>query len=290
VTIPYGVRLICVSLAAFTLTFAAIGLLIAAFAPFALRSAERLPSSLAARMILTLRLLPAVFAMSMVAAICVPSYIRFEQRDTYEEAGAVCLTLAGVALSLFLVSLIRTALAWRRSINPSASLALVGVLRPRMVISRAAQEALSAPQLELAISHERAHQSRHDNLKRLLILLAPGPFPHFGELEKAWKRFAEYAADDRAACGDADRSISLAAALVQIAKLGEASDPPLATSFLGSGHDLESRVNRLLNPRPVVAMRFPDYAFLLPPAALVFASLYPATPSYVHALLERLMH
>jgi hypothetical protein len=288
-TIPYALRLICVCLASFAIVFSIAGLLVSLAVPMALRAAERMRSDLAAGFTLALRLLPATFAALTVGVVCLPSYIRFEQRAEQEDVGSVCLALAVVTAFLFMSAVLRTVQAWRRSAKASMLLALTGVVRPQVVISEAARNALTETQLAMAVQHEKAHAHSGDNLKRLLILLAPGAFPLAGSLEKAWKRFAEWSADDRAAAGDPQRAVSLAEALVRVAKLGTRKEPELVTSFLASEHDLETRVERLLNPgvaagQPYGAM---SAAAVVSTALVVSAMIHPA---FVHRLLERLIH
>src|ERR1700691_2727347 len=55
--------------------------------------------------------------------------------------------------------------------------ALAGIVHPRLVISREVLQGLSAEELTAALRHERAHAASRDNLKRLLLLLAPDGFP-----------------------------------------------------------------------------------------------------------------
>jgi Zn-dependent protease with chaperone function len=179
----------------------------------------------------------------------------------------------------------------------SAVLALVGIVRPRIVVSQAAQRVLSAGQMEMALRHERAHAHSRDNLKRLLILLAPGAFPGRAALEQAWSRFAEWAADDCAAGGSAQESLTLAAALVHVAKLGTIGKPaPLMTAFLATSHDLEARVDRLLNvstpnhpssPRQTSTSHFLSVTAVLTAGIVVAAAMHPAR---IHSVLERLIH
>ena len=83
-------------------------------------------------------------------------------------------------------------------------LMLAGVFHPRLVVSRGVRRALTADQLAVAVRHEEAHGASHDNLKRLLLLLAPDAVPFvrwLGVLDRAWSRLAEWAADDRAVDG-----------------------------------------------------------------------------------------
>ena len=166
-----------------------------------------------------------------------------------------------------------------------------------MVISRPLLRALSSSQLAAVLRHEHAHRLSHDNLKRLVILLSPGLFPFFrgfDNLERAWARFTEWAADDRAVDGDGRRSLSFAAALIRVARLGAAAPaPPLATSLLADSQDLSARVDRLLHPRAKSMPRNPHLAtaaVLAFPALLAAVMLNPATLPAVHQLLERLIN
>lgn len=287
--IPYELRLICVCLASFAIVFGVAGFVVSWFVPAALRAAARMPSDAAARLTLGLRMFPAALAMVIVAAICVPSYLRYEQRAEQEDVGVLCLALAAFTAALFLGSLVRTVRAWRRSSEARPVLALTGLFKARIVISDAARHVLTDGQLAMAIRHEQAHARSSDNLKRLFIHLAPGTFPRAASLEQAWKRFAEWAADDSAAAGDPQRAISLAEALVRVAKLGTSGESALMTSFLASENDLEARVDRLLNPGQASAQLngLMTVAALASSALLVVALMSPAT---VHELLERLIH
>jgi hypothetical protein len=288
-TIPYSLRLVCICLASFAIVFAVAGFAVSLFAAAGLRAAERMRAASAARLIFALRLAPGFIATISVAAICLPNYLRFEQRAESEEVGTFCLLLACLAAVLLAGSFIRALTAWRRSLHATAVLALTGLLRHRIVVSDAVRNVLSDLQLSLAIRHEEAHAASGDNLKRLLILMTPGAFPRFSQLEQAWKRFAEWAADDLAAAGDPQRAVTLAEALVQVAKLGCVAETPLVTSFLAGAHDLEARVDRLLNPRVAGACSYwlVGAAASLP-AVLLIAAM--ANPVGVHSLLERLIH
>ena len=75
-----------------------------------------------------------------------------------------------------------------------SGVALAGIMRPRLLISERAIAELSGDQLAVALGHERAHRASRDNLKRLLILLAPAIFPGLRALESAWIKCAEWAA------------------------------------------------------------------------------------------------
>jgi len=183
---------------------------------------------------------------------------------------------------------------------PATGLAQAGILRSDLFLSRSLLNALPPQQLAAALLHEHAHQTSHDNLKRLILLLAPGILPFcygFTAIERAWSRFTEWAADDRAAAGDSHQSLSLAEALVRAARLGPGRKPPvLVTSLLENGCDLAARVDRLLHPspRPESSRRGAALtvagATLLVAAGLTAVIVQPVSLYSIHHILERLVH
>ena len=183
-----------------------------------------------------------------------PSYLWLEPETNAEEVGIACLSSALLAAAIWTISIVRGARTAARSarlardckrlgrlstvpgtlqpvwtLNSSAPfLALVGVFASRIAISRPVIKALSTSQLAAALRHENAHRISRDNLKRLLLLLAPPLLPGFrgfDAIERNWARFTEWAADDDAVAGDAHLSLSLAAALVRIARMSATRRP-----------------------------------------------------------------
>jgi Zn-dependent protease with chaperone function len=317
-------RLWCLCLATFFLVHLAVGLLVLAMSPSVARGVEGMASRSAARWLLALRLAPLACALFVVAALCVPSYLWWEPEAAPEQVGFACLASALLGATVWGLSIVRGARAVARSLEyiercqrgalglrlaghcgkvwvtdgETGSLMLGGIVRPRIFVSRRAMTALSSEQLEVAVRHESAHRVSGDNWKRLLMQLAPGILPFFRgfePLEAHWGRLAEWAADDRAVEGDSNRSLSLAAALVRVARLTPASyRSPLITSLLDDGRDLAARVDRLLRVPPVSQKS--DGRILLAVGSLVLAGLLlavmlrPATLHSVHRLLEELIH
>jgi beta-lactamase regulating signal transducer with metallopeptidase domain len=175
-------------------------------------------------------------------------------------------------------------------------LALVGVFRPRLVVSQAVLRTLSAEELHLALQHEYAHRVSRDNLKRLVLLLAPAPVSFlrgFSSLERCWAKYSEWAADDEAVGGDSHRGLSLAAALLRVARMGAA--PRLSflhTCLVAGDHDLAARIDRLLALQPLPAkplsrtcsLAISSGLGLLVSMAILLTGH--TTLSYVHRLLE----
>ena len=311
--LPYLVRLAILSLACFFLLHMAFATGMNLLAPWVLGVAKRGKASSAPRLLLAARLFPSAAAVLVVAGVCVPSYLWLEPGATVEKVGLGCLAVALLSVVSWGISAGRgmraivlslqyerhcrrlgreTTLAGETTrvcvIDGATGLfALAGILRPKLVVSREVLQNLSAGELDAALRHERAHQTSRDNLKRLLLLLAPDIFP-FGtwgkmsscarvvnprkfapianrragsqpvpllagleSLERGWAQFTEWSADDRAVDGDSHRAVSLAGALVRVARMGAATQAsPLMTSLVADDRDLEARVDRLLGATP----------------------------------------
>ncbi|MGC2465144.1 MAG: M56 family metallopeptidase [Candidatus Acidiferrum sp.] len=324
-TLPYLLRLLCLCLASFFVLNAAAGLLVRASCKFAIRFAEARTPSTAARLLLALRVLPFALATLFVLALCVPSYLWLEPAIASEPVGVLCAVLGFLGAATWLLSIARTAFSLFASLRhnrlcrlagletriPRESssmvvvdddaplLAMSGLLRPRLLISRGVLRALSAEELDAALRHEHSHRTSRDNIKRLVILLAPDMFPFFRPfriLERAWSKFTEWAADDEATTGDSRRAVSLAAALVRVARMGSGPRLPfLSTSLLACDRDLSARVDRLLHGVPRTPARARQMHPVLCGAgillAVCFAALLfaPSTLASVHKLLELLL-
>ncbi len=294
--LSYGARLVCVSLAVGLMVHTLLGLAVGPLVAAAMRWADRMQPRHGARLLLALRLLPATGALFVVAAFCVPSYLFWEQEPGGEEIGWLCLGVAFTAAVLAVNSAIHLAQALSRSARYARHcertgapvLMLAGILRPRLVVSDAILQALSAEQLEAALRHEQAHRRAFDNFKRLLLAATPR-MPGFAAMEQAWSRLSEWAADDDAVAGDAGRALSLADALVRVARLGAV---PAEVSFLGDGQDLARRIERLLNPQVYVPTRMRTWtvASAVGVAAMTVAVLVAQPLVAAHEVLEHLIH
>jgi len=318
-TVPYLARLACLSLAAYFLLHTVFAAAVCAVSRRAVRAAEALRPRDGARLLLALRLLPAMLALLAVAAILVPSFLWLEPTETPEAAGAACLLAASLGAFLCLGGLargLRAAFESRRYTRlfdrlarteriagfpvrvvdaRAPLLALAGVAPPRVVISRGIIDALAPEQLAAALAHEEAHRRSHDNLTRLALLIAPRLVPGvraFSVLERSWARLAEWAADEAAVANDPDRRLALADALIRTVRLGCAAVPAcsLATSLLADPADLQARVARLLHAP--AGRRSGSHCWVaagFAVAALALIAAQPATLYSVHELLEGLM-
>jgi len=318
----YALRLFCLCLASFFVVNAGAGLLVSAASRAAVRVAETMQARGAARFLFLIRILPFALGMGAVLGLCVPSYLWFEPHAAPERVGLACLALVGLGAASCFVSFARVSRAlvassrcqqqWKETghedrlpgenaramvVEKEAPLlALAGILQPRLVVSRGVLQALSSDQLDVALRHENAHRVSRDNLKRLLLLAIPGPIllaRRFGTLEEGWAKFAEWAADDEAVQGDSNRAVSLASALLRVARMG--SGPRLSflhTSLVAGDRDLAARVERLLQfettiaPAPFRARPLTWGAGFAMTALIATMLAAPAIFSSVHRLLE----
>jgi BlaR1 peptidase M56 len=324
--LPYLLRLLCLCFASFFVLNAASALLVRFMSERAIRFAESRTARTAARFLLALRVLPSGLATLFVVALCVPSYLWLEPGASSERVGVFCPLLAVLGAAAWFHSIARAShslfasvrhnrlcrLAGRELRLPGESstavlieneaplLALSGLLRPRLLISRGVLRSFSAEELDAALRHEHAHRTSFDNAKRLLVLLAPDVFPFvrpLQALERNWIRLAEWAADDRATAGDSSRAVALAAALVHVARMGSAPRLPLlSTSLLACDRDLSTRVDRLLQSVPIEDPTSQPTHHQLRNVIFVLAGclgalfLAPSALAAVHELLEILLH
>jgi Zn-dependent protease with chaperone function len=314
----YLFRLACLCLASFFLVHLVVGMLMWLITKPAIRIAEQAGARSGARLLLGLRLFPMGCAVVMVFALCVPSYLLLEPAAANEHLGLFCSLAALLGATVESAAIVRTRRAARSHryagvkawlagesspawiVNGTHCLvALAGIVRPRVIVSPDVVSALSRPELEASLRHERAHLNSRDNFKRLLILLAPEVLPYangFQALNRAWSRLTEWAADDLAVDGDSTRALSLASALVRVSRMKACGGPsPLMSSLVPDGGDLPARIERLLGPRPArvepsrwtpVKMAGAALAVICCVGAL---AMQPATLQYVHLLLEHLM-
>jgi beta-lactamase regulating signal transducer with metallopeptidase domain len=326
--LPYFVRLACLCFATFLAVQLAVGPVAWCAARYADVIARKYRPRTAARILFLMRLGPTAAAALAVLLLCVPSYLWLEPAATNERVGLLFCSAGVIGACLCAHSLFRATRAMMQTMlyahkcvgtarelfvpevqapalileDETSTLAMTGLLWPRLLISRRVLEVLSNEQLEVALSHERAHCKSRDNFKRFLFLLAPelAPFAmSFRKIERAWRRVSEWAADDAAAQGDPMRSVALAGALVRVARISAVPKlSPICTMLVPGRADLVERVERLLNPRKQSGNalgRFPTKRLALGAGALcsvacTLALLRPVALLAVHNALERLIH
>jgi hypothetical protein len=328
VILSYTLRLFSICFAAFFLVHAATALAVCFAQRPLVRVAENLTPRSAMRLLFLARISPVVVALAAVSGICAPSYVRFEQNVPAEQIRLACPAIGALGLLVMVIALAHGLYATFRSVQFNrlcrrhgrpvqlqglASPILVisqvrpffaqcGILRPQYVISQRLLGGFSNEELTAALEHERAHSASRDNLKRLLFAFLPDflpLWPSLEGLERSWAKFAERAADDYVAAEGESKAVSLASALVRLARMGSCAEHPsvpLAISPLAGCDDLAGRVHRLLAPAIVAAPRRPHrFRVMLSAATLFFlgccaASTWPAVLFPTHQILERLLH
>ena len=266
------------------------------------------------RLLVTIRLFPAVASLLFVGAMFVPSQWAFEPRDTEETFGLIWYALAMVGGLLLARSILRaisistatrrfrlsegTGMLGRRDVRevhdlPGVSLA--GIVRPQILINSRVIEDLSPAELEVAMAHEAAHRDAFDNLTRWAFACAPDLLVRSAtakRLEQEWSDAAEFRADARATRGDAARGLQLAAALIKVARLsavwtGKSPEPFWST--LHSSALLELRVRHLVNGQLPPPDPFPAPFLII---AIAFAGTIVAAPliaETIHRITEALV-
>lgn len=261
----FALRGIAVSLTFFVLVYCLISALVAvAWRSLPQRNAaERRVAAL----LFSLRVLPLVVSVVTTFAFVVPSFQLLEPRSIDEGIGTMPLALGASALLLIAYGCFRVISAqtmtsrlvanWLQdaylldapteivtscSGRETPPLTLVGVRKPRVVVSESAIALLSHDELRIALKHERAHVQSRDNLKKLVFRFCP--FPGMAKLESAWAEAAELAADEEAV-SRLDEAVDLAAALIKLARLAPVNVAPTCTMGLVTG-SISFRVARLL--------------------------------------------
>jgi Zn-dependent protease with chaperone function len=225
------------------------------------------------------RVLPAALATTFVAGVFAPSHWMYEPREFVEGFDVSLSALALVAVAVLCAAAVRGVAAWRDASSrartwmrraeavtlPGASIpafqidadepmmALVGVVRPRLLVTRGLVDALTSAELEASVAHELGHQCAWDNLKRLAMRAAPDVLawlPAARALEARWVSSSEHAADRLAGRDDAAARCALASALLKVARLTPQPTrlvEPICT-LVGEG-EIASRVEQLLDDR-----------------------------------------
>jgi Zn-dependent protease with chaperone function len=267
---------------------------------------------------LALRLLPSALSIAFVAVLFLPSYWRYEPREFVEGFDVTLTSLAALALSVIGAAIVRGATAWRnaarrtdawmRAARPLALeaaaipafavdadapvMALVGILRPRLLITRPVLEALTDEELRASVAHELGHWRAWDNLKRITMRGAPDILTATAAaraLERRWAAASEHVAD-RAAGDSSPVRCALASALVKVARL----TPPATSiaepiSALVDGGDVTARVQRLLDDEPPLAGRGPARWLAAALALSALALAYGPLLRLVHGVTEILV-
>lgn len=270
----FELRLAIIALAA----FAASNLAACGVVPWLSSRWLRTTPTRRAATLLRIRLLP-LGASVLTTATVVAGFLVFEPRERHETTGLVLLVLAAIAVTLPAAAAsralrlrrasVRTWRTWAKTAEPIdlegmtapcyavssdfPIVAVVGLLRPRLIVARSVLAACTSEEMRVIVSHEQSHVDRRDNVRRAILMLAPDMLGWLGSsnrLLSAWHDATEEAADDAAGrTGDRSRAV-LAQALVKVARLAPTARrmADLPASALYRGDNLDRRVRRLLAP------------------------------------------
>lgn len=261
-----------------------------------------------------IRLLPVVASL-LWAALAMSSFFLFEPRRADESTGLVLMALAAFGAALVGTAAARLAFTlarhrrvvrgWLAAASPIALpgvsvpslvvdsvfpiVAVIGIVRPRLIIARSVLDACTPDELKAVLDHECRHITRADNLRRTLLIGLPDPLGWFAvgrTIDLDWHDAAEEVADEAPGNdrGDAGR-VALASALIRVAKMVPAGQPlaEIPASALYRGEPLERRVRRLLDPIPP-RPRAPRHYQWIALAGFITLSVVLLNP--IHDLLE----
>lgn len=173
--------------------------------------------------------------------------------------------------------------------------AVVGILRPTLVVDATVLDACSPQELSAILAHEHGHLHRWDNLRRAVFAASPDllAWTSIGPaLRNAWREATEEAADDVAASTSAEAGVHLADALIHVARIAHGSDAAASPAFratqlpasaLYRGESVERRVRRLLAPAPPGTPTRWHWGVALTTATVVLAFAF---QSEIHDLME----
>jgi beta-lactamase regulating signal transducer with metallopeptidase domain len=266
------------------------------------------------RRLFALRLLPSLAGLAAASLVGV-AYLLWERRVDTERVGPVALVVAAAGLGLIaagaaraLVSLRRTEVIRRALLrsaraftprlpiesysieSPFPIVALVGLIVPRLFVARTVVEACTPDEFAAVVSHEMGHARERDNLRRLGLAAAPdvlGIMPVARRMHDDWAAAAELAADEWAATTAGD-GLSLASALVKVARIATSQSAPLTASALYDGRPIAARVERLVNP-PAAAVRSTLPAWTRLAAVTVVVAVSLASLPLLHEFAELLL-
>jgi len=228
-----------------------------------------------AGVLFALRMAPLAGALLLSLALTAPSFVLLEPRGIVEPIGVFSLIVGICGLLILIFGFVNTLLALRtasrtisgwmngaqhfpglaplpimRTLRVAPAMTAVGILRPRILFSGAAQLKLEPGEFRSAINHEIAHVRSHDNLKKLLLqFVAIRGGGGLRELEDAWLEASEMAAD-YSAVSNISEALDLASALIKLCRLGplQTSAQLKMVSFSHSSMDVvNKRVARLMH-------------------------------------------
>jgi beta-lactamase regulating signal transducer with metallopeptidase domain len=261
-----------------------------------------------------LRMMPAALAAAIAFGIVLPTFLAYEPRETEEAIPATASLLACIGAGLLLGGVWRAISAWRATRRVVRewqrrgrrlehfdtplpvfaieerfpTVAVVGVARPALFIAERVLRECPEDEVRAMLHHECAHVTKRDNLKRFFMRACPD---FVGvDLDRAWARAAEEAADAAVVAGDPQYAVELAQALIHVARLAPAPQAPALASAFYLGGSIESRVRRLIQPEPERDVQRKAGRAIAIGSAVAAVGAVLATAPAVHRAIETIIH
>ena len=261
-----------------------------------------------------LRMMPGALAAAVAFAVVLPTFFAYEPRETDESVPATVGLLACIGAGLLLRGGWRAVSAWRATRDvvrdwqrrgrrleqfdtplpvfaieeAFPTVAVVGVARPALFIAERVLRECPEDEVRAMLHHECAHVAKRDNLKRFLMRACPDFLG--ADLDRAWARAAEEAADAAVVAGDPGFAVELAQALIHVARLAPAPQAPALASAFYLGGSIESRVRRLVEPEPERDVQpHAARAVAIATVVAVVAAVFTTAPT-VHQIIETVIH
>ncbi len=300
----------CVFAAMVTIGSVAVGLA----APAIARRFEGYSPAACAAGLFRLRMLPGALAALAAFVIVLPTFLAYEPRDTDESVPMTVGLLACIGAALLLRGAWRAIRAWRATRvvvrewrrrgrrletfdtplpvfaieEAFPTVAVVGVARPALFIAERVLRECPEDEVRAMLHHECAHVAKRDNLKRFLLRACPDFLG--ADLDRAWARAAEEAADAAVVAGDPGFALELAQALIHVARLAPAPQAPALASAFYLGGSIASRVRRLVQPEPARDVHPRTGRAVAIGAAIAAAAAVIVTAPVMHRLIETVIH
>src|SRR5262245_52238829 len=283
-----------------------------------------MPAANRARVLLGLRLFPAIAGVALSLALVLPAYVLLEPRQGGEVPGCTfwACAIAGLTVAARGVWRLVTTLretervvrVWSRHAEAVALdgvdcpvyrvdtaapiVALAGSRNPRLFIASSVLDDCEPDLVAAMASHEVGHWRSSDNVKRLMLEGAADPLPLFSDgrrMLEEWESATEESADDDAIAGGA-RPEDLAESLVRVARLASRAAIPevaVAAAFY-RGEVFEKRVRRLLAAPARLARRASGLGrtggLLVLLAAAAGLAATPGVLEPLHKVFELIVH
>lgn len=272
----FYVLAIALSLAVLFLVQVGTSILLIPVMLLARRTVRTMVAENVANVLLIARLLPLLLTAVITLGLTLPAFLEFEPYSTGEGIGlrldamafAGALLLAGMMWRCWrmLSATRRMQRSWHKNaeriylqgielpiycVESNVSLmAVTGIFRAKIFLSREIAETLSPLELKAALEHEVAHAASFDNLKRMLLKITQPPqwLRVFHDVDREWTGASEIAADCSALARGAS-VLDLSSALIKVGRLNRmpAASHTVASHLIPTGcsSTLEQRVLRL---------------------------------------------